>query len=144
MNKRTTNKTDIERLLGASGTQVGNTIVISGELTFDFNQMLRKCAGRFETIFGDAKNLIAKLKENGCTALTKQQILDLLTQGTTEEFYSNQNVWCYFCVDPNSYRNYMFSPIDGENRDNKYDRLRRGVAKFSREAKFDVYIVPCN
>ena len=124
-------------------SQKGNTIFINGELTFDFNQMKRECAGRFETIFGDAKNLIAKLKEDGYTALTEQQILDLLTQGDKKEFYENQNLWCYFCVDPTDYRNYMFSPLDGENRDNKYDRLRRGVAKFSREAKFDVYIVPC-
>jgi len=37
-------------------------------------------------------------------------------------------------------KNYMFSPCDSENRNNKYNRLRGGVLKF-KEAGFDVYIV---
>ena len=90
-------------------SQKGNTIVFSGELTNDFNQMKRECAGRFETMFGDAKNLIVKLKEDGYTALTEQQILDLLTQGTTEEVYETHNIWGYFCVEPETFKNYMFS-----------------------------------
>ena len=124
-------------------TQKGNTIVLSGDMTNDFEQMKRECAGRFESLFGDAQNIVKKLTEKGSVKLTAQQVLDLLTQGTTEEFYNNQNVWCYFCVEPTTFRNYMFSPMDSENRDNKYARLRSGVANFSFKAGFDVYIIHC-
>ena len=68
-------------------------------------------------MFGDVSKLISKLGDK----LTEQQVLDLLSQGTEEEFYDAQNVWCYFCVEPGSFRNYMFAPMDSENRDNKYD-----------------------
>lgn len=121
----------------------GNTVVLSGDMTNDFLQQVHECAGRYESMFGDAQNVIKKLKERGSDKLTEQQILDLLTQGTTEEFYNDQNVWCYFCVEPETFKNYMFSPIDSENRDNKYARLRRGVANFSRKGRFDVYIIKC-
>lgn len=121
----------------------GKTIVLSGDMTNDFIEQIRKCAGRYESFFGDAQNVVKKLKELGSNKLTQQQVLDLLTQGTTEEFYNDQNVWCYFCVEPKTFKNYMFSPIDSENRDNKYERLRRGVANFSLKGKFDVYIIQC-
>jgi hypothetical protein len=64
-------------------SQNGNTIVISGDMTSDFNQMKRECLGRHESMFGDAKKLVDNLKEDGITALTEQQIIDLLTHGTT-------------------------------------------------------------
>jgi hypothetical protein len=117
----------------------GNTITLSGELTSNFDQMKSECSGRTHCMFGDVGKLIPKLGDK----LTEQQVLDLLSQGTEEEFYDAQNVWCYFCVEPGTFRNYMFAPMDSENRDNKYDRLRRGVANFSRKARFDVYIIPC-
>ena len=124
-------------------TQNGNKFTLSGDLTNDFEQMTRECAGRYECMFGDAKNVIKKLKERGSDKLTVEQILDLLIQGTTEEFYKTHNIWGYFCVEPETFRNYMFSPMDSENRDNKYARLRCGVANFSRKAHFDVYIIHC-
>ena len=54
------------------------------------------------------------------------------------EYYENWNIWCYFCVDPKTYKNYMFSPMDGENRDNQYSRLRNGVLNFSSDG-FDFF-----
>ena len=123
--------------------QYGKTFVLSGDMTNDFIEQIRKCAGRYECIFGDAQNVVKKLKERGSDKLTEQQVLDLLSHGTTEEFYNDQNVWGYFCVEPETFKNYMFSLIDSENRDNKYARLRRGVANFSRKAGFDVYIIQC-
>tara|TARA_Y100001958_G_scaffold151233_1_gene135935 strand:+ start:320 stop:715 length:396 start_codon:yes stop_codon:yes gene_type:complete len=117
----------------------GNTITLSGELTSDFDQMKRECSGSTHSLFGDVSKLIPKLGDK----LTEQQVLDLLSKGTEEEFYVAQKVWCYFCVEPGTFRNYMFAPMDSENRDNKYARLRRGVANFSRKARFDVYIISC-
>ena len=124
-------------------TQNGNTIALHGDMTNNFIQQMRECAGRFECMFGDAQHVIKTLKKSGSDKLTEQQVLDLLTQGTTKEFYETHNIWGYFCVEPETFRNYTFSPMDSENRDNKYDRLRRGVANFSRKAGFDVYIIHC-
>jgi len=126
-----------------NASQNGKTIALHGDMTNDFIEQIRKCAGRYECLFGDAQNVVEKLKERGSDKLTEQQVLDLLTQGTTEEFYETHNIWGYFCVEPETFKNYMFSLIDSENRDNKYARLRRGVANFSRKARFDVYIIHC-
>ena len=117
----------------------GNTITLSGELTNRFDQMRLECCGRTHCMFGDVSKLIPKLGDK----LTEQQVRDLLSNGTKKEFYDAQNVWCYFCVEPGTFRNYMFAPMDSENRDNEYARLRQGVANFSRKASFDVYIIPC-
>ncbi len=122
--------------------QQGNIITLSGDLTFDFDQMKRECAGRFESLFGDAKGVITKLKDRGRSAMTHEQIMKLYQNGKTSEYFENWNIWCYFCVDPNNYRNYMFSPEDSENRDNQYSRLRNGVMNFSSEG-FEVYIIEC-
>ena len=122
--------------------QQGKVITLSGDMTKDYDQMKRECAGRYESMFGDAQAAISKLKARGRSAMTFGQLMKLYTYGVTDDFYTNWNIWCYFCVDPTTYKNYMFSPVDSENRDNQYSRLRNGVMKFSSDG-FDVYVVEC-
>ena len=122
--------------------QQGNVITLSGDMTNDYDQMKRECAGRYESLFGDAQEVITKLKARGRSAMTHEQIMKLHKYGIKAEYYENWNIWCYFCVDPKNYKNYMFSPDDGENRDNQYSRLRNGVLNFSSDG-FDVYVVEC-
>ena len=118
--------------------QNGNTFILSGDMTNDFEQMKRECAGRFHALFGDIVKLIPKLGDKR----TSVQIKGLYQWGTNAEYYENDNIWGFFCYNPKDHSNYMFSPSDGENRDNNYHRLRNGVFKFSQEG-FDVYIIPC-
>ena len=118
----------------------GNTITLSGDMTNDFEQMKKECAGRYESMFGDAAKVIAKVPQR---KMTQEQIMQVYNEGVTASFYDNNNIWAYFCVNPEDYSNYMFSPADGENRDNKYLRLRTGIVKFSLEAGFDVYKILC-
>jgi hypothetical protein len=117
-----------------------HTIKISGDMTFDYQQMKKEVAGRYDSMFGDAKNLISKLKS---PKLTSEQISDLTVNGKFSTFYDSNKIWGYFCVNPNDYSNYMFSPIDSENRDNNYSRMRNGVASFFNDG-FDVYIINSN
>ena len=119
-------------------SQNGNTITLSGDMTKDFKQMKRECAGRFHDMFGDVVKLIPKLGDKR----TSDQIKGLNQWGTNAEYYKKDNIWGYFCYNPKNHSNYMFSPIDGENRDNNYHRLRNGVAYFEGEG-FDVYIIQC-
>ena len=119
-------------------SQNGNTITLSGDMTKDFKQMKRECAGRFHDMFGDVVKLIPKLGDKR----TSDQIKGLNQWGTSAEYYEKDNIWGYFCYNPKNHSNYMFSPIDGENRDNNYHRLRNGVAYFEGEG-FDVYIIQC-
>ena len=96
-------------------TKEGNVVTLSGpDMTSDFNQMKRECCGRYGNFHG---------------------------KGTHTEYYDT--IYCYYCVNKNNYRNYMFSPDDGENRDNHYRRLRFGVLSFYLEEGFDVYIINC-
>ncbi len=119
--------------------QDGNTITISGDMTNDCKQMHRECAGRFHGMFGDMVKLIPKLGDKRTSA----QIRGLYRWGTNAEYYENDNIWGYLCYNPKNHSNYIFSPCDGENRDNSYHRLRNGVAYFESEG-FDVYIIPCS
>ena len=120
-------------------SQNGNTITISGDMTNDCQQMHRECAGRFHGMFGDVVKLVPKLGDK----LTSAQIKGLYQRGTSAEYYEKDNIWGYFCYNPKNHSNYMFSPSDGENRDNNYRRMRHGVAYFQSEG-FDIYIIPSN
>ena len=120
-----------------------NVTTISGpDMTNDFEQMKRECCGRYDNfIFPDAKKVVDLLKKQGRSPMTHDEIIDVHEKGSTEEYYDK--VYCYYCVNKNNYRNYMFSPDDGENRDNHYRRLRFGVLSFYLEEDFDVYIIKC-
>ena len=120
----------------------GSITTLTGNLTFDASEMMRELGNRYHCMFGDIKKLILKLP----TKLSMNDISDLYNNGTTREFYSDKNIWCYLCVRPTmrgkeDYANYMFSHIDSENRDNNFIRIREGV-KFFYNNKFDIYIVP--
>ena len=121
----------------------GNVTTISGpDMTRDFEQMKRECCGRYDNfIFPDAKKVVELLKKQGRSPMTNDEIMDVHLRGSTMEYYDK--VFCYYCVNKNNYRNYMFSPDDGENKDNQYLRLRRNVLNFSLEEDFDVWIIPC-
>ena len=67
--------------------------------------------------------------------------MTLHKEGTHAEFYENNNILGYFCIDLKDYSNYMFLIGDSENRDNNYSRLRNGVLQFSSEAYCDIYIL---
>ena len=124
-------------------TQKGNVVTLSGsDMTSDFNQMKRECCGRYDNfIFPDAKKVVDLLKGQGRAPMTHEQIMDVHGKGTHKEYYDT--IYCYYCVNKKNYKNYMFSPDDGENRDNHYRRLRFGVLSFYLEEDFDVYIINC-
>ena len=118
-------------------TRNGNIITFSQDMTKDFNQMRREMSGRFNMFVGDVVKVIPRLGEK----LTSDQLMTLYKEGTCAEFYENNNILGYFCIDPKDYSNYMFLIGDGENRDNNYSRLRNGVLQFSFEAYCDIYIL---
>ena len=121
----------------------GNVTTISGpDMTRDFEQMKRECCGRYDNfIFPDAKNVVELLKKQGRSPMTNDEIMDVHLRGSTEEYYDK--VYCYYCVNKKNYRNYMFSPDDGENKDNHYSRLRANVLNFSVEEDFEVWLIHC-
>ena len=121
----------------------GNVTTISGpEMTPDFEQMKRECCGRYDNfIFPDAKKVVELLKKQGRSPMTNEEIMDVHLRGSTREYYDK--VYCYYCVNKKNYRNYMFSPDDGENKDNHYSRLRANVLNFSVEEDFEVWLIPC-
>jgi len=124
-------------------SQNGNVITLSGpDMTSDFKQMKRECCGRYDNfIFPDAKKVIDLLKQQGRSPMTHEQIMDVHENGTSADYYSS--IYCYYCVNKKDYKNYMFSPDDGENKDNHYSRLRFGVLSFSLEEDFDVWVINC-
>ena len=121
----------------------GNVTTISGpEMTRVFEQMMRECCGRYDNfIFPDAKKVVELLKKQGRSPMTNDEIMDVHLRGSTREYYDK--VFCYYCVNKKNYRNYMFSPDDGENKDNHYSRLRANVLNFSVEEDFEVWLIPC-
>ena len=120
----------------------GNVTTISGpDMTRDFEQMKRECCGRYDNfIFPDAKKVVELLKKQGRSPMTNDEIMDVHLRGSTEEYYDK--VYCYYCVNKQNYRNYMFSP-DGENKDNHYSRLRTNILNFSVEDDFEVWLIHC-
>ena len=124
-------------------TKEGNVTTLSGsDMTSDFVQMKRECCQRYGNfIFPDAKKVIDLLKQKGRSPMTHDEIMDVHGKGTHKEYYDT--IYCYYCVNKKNYKNYMFSPDDGENRDNHYRRLRFGVLSFYLEEDFDVYIINC-
>ena len=121
----------------------GNVTTISGpDMTRDFEQMKRECCGRYDNfIFPDAKKVVELLKKQGRSPMTNDEIMDVHLRGSTREYYDK--VYCYYCVNRNNYSNYMFSPDDGENKDNRYLRLRTNVLNFSVEEDFEVWLIQC-
>jgi len=121
----------------------GNVTTISGpDMTRDFEQMKRECCGRYDNfIFPDAKKVVELLKKQGRSPMTNEEIMDVHLRGSTREYYDK--VYCYYCVNKKNYRNYMFSPDDGENKDNHYSRLRANVLNFSVEEDFEVWLIHC-
>jgi len=121
----------------------GNVTTISGpDMTRDFEQMKRECCGRYDNfIFPDAKKVVELLKKQGRSPMTNDEIMDVHLRGSTREYYDK--VYCYYCVNKKNYRNYMFSPDDGENKDNHYSRLRANVLNFSVEDDFEVWLIHC-
>ena len=121
----------------------GNVITLSGpDMTNDYQQMKRECCGRYDNfIFPDAKKVVDLLKEQGRSPMTHEQIIEVHGKGTHTEYYDT--IYCYYCVNKNNYKNYMFSPDDAENKDNHYQRLRMGVLSFGLEDDFDVWIIKC-
>ena len=118
-------------------TQNGAKItVLSGNLTFDISEMMQELGDKYHCLFGDVENLITKLPRG---KLSKEEVTHLITNGTTSEFYSD--IWCYICIRPTDFANYMFSHIDSENRENNFERIRNGVAAFY-DKGFNIYIVP--
>lgn len=121
-------------------TQIGKTkvVMLSGEMTFDHDQMMRELGGKHSFLFGDVEKLIAKLPRG---KLSKEEVEALLANGTSMSFY--ENIWCYMCIRPSDFANYMFSHIDSENRANNFQRIRNGVCAFFNKG-FDIYIIPCS
>ena len=114
-----------------------NITCISGELTFDFKEMMNELGDNPHCLFGDINKLLGG---SDVEEMNIENRLDLLTNGTTSAYYQHNNVYCYLCVRESDLKNYMFSPDDSENRENEYNRLRRGVESFAKEG-FKIYIM---
>lgn len=129
--------------MNVESARVGKTKVtmLSGEMTFDNNKMMNELGGKFHFMFGNIEKVIGKIKDKGGDKLTYEQLTHLITKGTNMEFYDENKIWCYLCVRPSDFKNYMFSPVDSENQDNNFARIRGGVGFFYDEG-FDIYIVP--
>jgi hypothetical protein len=82
-------------------------------------------------IFGDSKGVLDKLKSRGDSCMSVSQLNHLFKNGTSESYYKN------------NYSNYLFSPQDGENRDNNYFRLRNGLLYFAMDNNFEIWIINC-
>lgn len=123
--------------------RVGKTkvVALTGEMTSNYNEMMNELGNKFHCLFGNIETVIGKIKADGSDKLTIDDINHLVTNGKIREFYKEKNIWCYLCVRPSDYANYMFSPIDSENRDNNFERIRGGVSFFFGEG-FDIYIIP--
>ena len=121
-------------------TQIGKTkvVMLSGDMTSDHAQMMKELGNKHSFLFGDVEKLITKLSRG---KLSKEEVMALLKNGTSRSFYDNNDVWCYMCIRPSDFANYMFSPIDSENRNNNFQRIRNGVCAFFNEG-FDIYIIP--
>ena len=118
-------------------TQNGATVnVLSGNLTFNFNEMLKELGDKHHGLSGDVEKLITKLPRG---KLSEDEASDLFINGTRREFYND--IWCYICIRPGDFANYMFSHIDSENRDNNFERIRHGVLAFYNKG-FNIYIIP--
>ena len=117
------------------------TIVLEGNLTFDYNEMLNELSSQNHCLFGDIKNVIIKIKNKGGDKLTFEQVTHLVANGTNMDFYDENNIRCYLCVCPRTFANYMFPPMESENRDNDFARIRGGVSFFYNKG-FEIYIIP--
>ena len=128
--------------MNAKTTLIGNTkmVMLSGDMTSDYDQMMRELGNKHSGLFGDVEKLNTKLPRG---KLSQAEVEALLTNGTSMTFYKNKNIWCYMCIRPGDFANYMFSHIDSENRDNNFQRIRHGVCAFFNKG-FDIYIVPCS
>ena len=100
--------------------------------------MLNELGDNNHMCFGDLSKQLVEHKFGD--SLDKTKINDLQNKGKNWSYYKNKNIFCYLCIRPSDYANYMFSPMDSENRDNEFSRLRGGV-KFFHANGFDVYIV---
>ena len=129
--------------MNVESRRVGKTKVtmLSGEMTFDYNEMMNELGDKFHCLFGNIEKVIGKIKDKGGNKLGAEEINHLVTNGTKREFYDENKIWCYLCVRPSDFKNYMFSPADSENRDNNFARIRGGVDFFYKKG-FDIYIVP--
>ena len=117
--------------------KTGNITCISGDLTSDFNEMMNELGDNPHCMFGDLNKVLGR---SDVKEMETEDMLDLMTNGNTDAYYQDRNVWCYLCVRESDLKNYMFSPLDSENRDNKYNRLREGVKSFANEG-FKIYLM---
>ena len=122
----------------------GNITYMSGDLTFDFNEMMNELGDNPHCMFGDlnamATSLIAFPGRSDVKEMGPEDMLDLFTNGITDAYYQDRDAFCYLCVRQSDLKNYMFSPLDSENRDNEYNRLRVGVRNFAKEG-FKIYLM---
>ena len=117
--------------------QTSNITHISGDLTFDFKEMMNELGGNPHCMFGDLNKVLGG---NDVKEMDPEDILDLMTNGNTDAYYQDRAAFCYLCVRQSDLKNYMFSPLDSENRDNLYNRLRGGVGSFAK-AGFKIYLM---
>ena len=114
-----------------------NITKISGDLTFDFKEMMNELGDNPHCMFGDLNKVLGR---SNAKEMEPEDMLDLMKNGNTDAYYQDRNVWCYLCVRESDLKNYMFAPCDSENRNNEYNRLREGVRSFAKEG-FKIYLM---
>ena len=122
---------------------IGNTTILSGDLTMNTSEMMDELGDENHMYFGrlrySEKSGDLVLPDNTqVTNLSETTLSNLYNNGTNEEYFLENSAFCYLCVRPSDLHNYMFSPLDSENRDNDYQRLREGVHYFA-EQGFKIY-----
>ena len=123
----------------------GNTTILSGDLTMNTSEMMDELGDENHMYFGrirySEKSGDLVLPDNTqVTNLSETTLSNLYNNGTNQEYFLENSAFCYLCVRPSDLHNYMFSPLDSENRDNDYQRLREGVHYFA-EQGFKIYVM---
>ena len=101
----------------------------------EITEMVKNCGGKTHFLFGNIQKIIDNLKP-----MTEEEIKKLYEKGTCDDYYFNSEICQYICYENKDgrIRHYCFSPIDKENYENEYKRLREGVKGFH-ELGFYIY-----
>jgi hypothetical protein len=121
-------------------TKTNNTIAISGDLTNDFDEMMKELGDENHMLFGELSMEGSNLIVGGSpiSEMKMDAIKDIILNGNTAVYYQTRTVYCYLCVRKSDLKNYMFSPVDSENRTSEYMRMREGLASFVMKG-FNIY-----
>ena len=117
-----------------------NFIRLSGEMTFDNNEMMNELGGKIHCLF-DIENVISKIKDMGRDKLT-YKVTELVKNGNNIKFYVKTKFGVTSVCVPVILPTICFHPWI-LRIDKNFARIRDGVGFFYDQG-FDIYIIPIN